>query len=137
MERLVIDSSILAASFLGSDQFHQASLIYIGGLENGDFTFDIPFLAVVEVLSAVSTQVQTNRLDILARVQDSLREWERTGKIVLHELNRQRMENVLIVAPRDRLRGSDSVIAALAEEIGLPLKTFDTEVLDRFPLAAR
>ena len=36
------------------------------------------------------------------------------------------------IAERHRLKGSDAVIAALAEELDVSLKTFDTEILARF-----
>jgi len=57
--------------------------------------------------------------------------------MVLYPLNRNRMELASSIAIRFRLRGADSVFAALAEELEIPLKTFDQEILDRFPLANR
>ena len=136
MERLVVDSSILAASFLESDRFHQDALIYITGLQNEDFSFHLPILVIVEVLSAVSRQVQRNRLAACARVNKSFSEWERTGKIVLYTLDRERMEHAKDIALRFRLKGADSVIAALAEELDIPLRTFDKEILDCFQRAS-
>lgn len=136
MERLVVDSSVLTASFLESDRFHQDSLTYITGLERGDYRFHLPILVVVEVLSAVSRQVQRYRLAALARVKESFREWERTGKIVLYTLDRERMEHSIDIAQRFRLKGADSVIAALAEELDIPLRTFDSEALHRFQRAS-
>ncbi len=42
------------------------------------------------------------------------------------------MDNAMYVAERHLLRGADSVIVALAEELDMPLKTFDVEILGRF-----
>ena len=42
------------------------------------------------------------------------------------------MDNAMYVAERHLLRGADSVIAALAEELAMPLKAFDLEILARF-----
>ncbi|HZA23057.1 MAG TPA: hypothetical protein VFA32_10715 [Dehalococcoidia bacterium] len=42
------------------------------------------------------------------------------------------MENAVTTAEQNRLRGADSVIAALAEELDLPVKTFDKDILARF-----
>ena len=137
MERLVVDSSILAASFLETDRFHQESINFIVGLENGGYTFHVPYLGLVEVISAVSRQPRTNRLAVLARTIQSLTDWEQTGVMVLYPLNRDRMELASSIAIRFRLRGADSVFAALAEELDIPLKTFDQEIPDRFPLANR
>ncbi|MCH7713086.1 MAG: type II toxin-antitoxin system VapC family toxin [Chloroflexi bacterium] len=137
MERLVVDSSVLAASFLESDRFHQESLDFIAGLENGSYTFHVPNLGPVEVLSAVSRQSRHSRLAVLARTSQSLIDWEQAGVMVLYPLDRDCMERSSTIAIRFRLRGSDSVFAALAEELDIPLKTFDQEILDRFPLANR
>lgn len=46
-----------------------------------------------------------------------------------------RMERASTVAIRFRLKGGDSVFGARAEEVGIPIKTFDQEILYRFPLA--
>ena len=40
------------------------------------------------------------------------------------------------VADKYGLRGADSVVVALAEELNMPLKTFDKEILDRFQRAS-
>jgi len=111
-------------------------MTYINGLESGEYSFHLPILVIVEVLSAVSRQVQRNRVAAFARVNESIDEWERTGKIVLYSLDRERMERAKDIALRFRLKGADSVIAALAEELAIPLKTFDSEVLDRFQRAS-
>jgi len=41
------------------------------------------------------------------------------------------MEISITIAEQNRLRGADSVIAALAEELDVPVKTFDQEILAR------
>ena len=132
MERIVVDSNIIVASFLEWQDFHQRSREYINALERGDYLFHLPMLVVVEVMSAISRQAQTNRLPLLARARKSLSDWERDGKIILYELDRDRTNNAVNIAEQSRLRGADAVIAALAEELDIPLKTFDAEVLARF-----
>ena len=137
MESIVVDSSILVASFLENEDKHQQALEYIGGLQRGDYVFHLPMLVVVEVIAAISRQSIAYRLAMLTRAGQSLRAWEQSGKISLYPLDQKRLELALTVAQRDRLRGADSVIAALAEELGLPLKTFDEEILNRFSQASR
>ena len=137
MESIVVDSSILVASFLENEDKHQQALAYIGGLQRGDYVFHLPMLVVVEVVAAISRQTIDNRLALLARSGQSLRAWGQSGKISLYPLDQARLEHSVTVAQRDRLRGADSVIAALAEELGLPLKTFDEEILNRFSQASR
>jgi len=64
-------------------------------------------------------------------------DWEQDGTLMLYPLDRNRMDHASDIALRYRLSGLDCVFAALAEELGIPIKTFDQEILDRFPLANR
>jgi predicted nucleic acid-binding protein len=132
MEHVVIDSSVLVAYLLESDEFHQRSRHYVDGLEKGDYTFHLPMLVAVEVMASVSRRPQGNRLAIINAWQRTLLDWESDGKAILYPLDRNRMDSAVNIAQRHRLRGSDAVIAALAEELGMPLRTFDTELQQRF-----
>ena len=136
MERIVVDSNIIVSSFLVQEDFHQRAQIYINGLERGDYIFHLPMLVVVEVMAAISRQAQRDRLPLLARARKSVADWERDGKIVLYELDRDRMDSAVSAAEQYRLRGSDVVVAALAEELDMSLKTFDREILARFSRSA-
>jgi predicted nucleic acid-binding protein len=42
------------------------------------------------------------------------------------------MESAINITEQHRLRGADSVIAALADELNIPLKTLDREILARY-----
>ena len=132
MEQIAVDSNVIVASFLDWEDFHQRGQSYINGLESGDYTFHLPMLVVVEVTSAIGRRARRGRQALLTTWKQNVADWEKDGKLVLYPLERDRMENAVNIAIRDRLRGSDAVIAALAEELELPLKTFDNEVLDRF-----
>jgi predicted nucleic acid-binding protein len=137
MEPIVVDSNVLIASFLEQDRFHQRSQQYIDGLEGGDYTFHLPMLVMVEVIAAIRRQTQGNRQQaLLLRAKKSLYDWERDAKIIPYTLDRLRMENSISVAEQHALEGADSIIAALAEELDLPLKTFDTGIWDRFMRAS-
>ena len=136
MESLVVDSSIIAASFLESDSFHEIGRNYINLLERGDYIFHLPMLVVVEVVSAISRRVVKNRQALLIRALKSLKDWEDGGKIVLYPLDRDRMYNGVAVALLHRLRGSDALIGSLAAELHLPLRTTDQEMLDRLERAS-
>lgn len=132
MEQVVVDSNIIVASFLQSEDFHQKGQEYINGLENGDYIFHLPLLVVVEVTAAISRRAQRNRQALLTTWRQNIVDWERDGKIILYALDRDRMDRAVNTAERHRLRGSDAVIASLAEELDFSLKTFDMEVLARF-----
>lgn len=132
MEQIVVDSNVLIAYLVDSEPFHLRAQQYISGLENGDCAFHLPMLAVVEVTSAVTRRSQRNGLALLSRWQKTVIDWERDGKILLYPLDHDRMDSAVNAAQRHRLRGADSVIVALAEELDMPLKTFDVEILARF-----
>ena len=93
-------------------------------------------LVIVEVMAAISRQVQKYRVPLLSRARKSISDWETEGKIVIYELSIERMDSAVHMAEQNRLRGSDAVIAALAQELDVELKTFDKEVLDRFSRAS-
>ena len=136
MEHLVVDSSVMVASFLPLDIWHERSQLYINGLENGDYTFHLPMLVIVEIMAAISRQSQTNRQALLTRASKSLSDWEQDGKTVLYEFDRDRMDRAVNIARTYRFKGgADSAIAALAEELDIALKTFDMEVLANFQRA--
>ena len=132
MEHLVLDANVLVASFIESESFHDRGKIYIDNLESGEYVFHVPMLVIVEVLSALGRRSQGNRQAMVSRAQQSLDVWEQSGKVVLYPLDRNRMERAVAVAQRHRLRGADAVVASLAEELDMPLKTFDNEILSRF-----
>ena len=137
MESIVVDSSIIVSSFLESDNFHEIGRNYINLLENGDYVFYLPMLVVVEVMSAISRRTGQNRLPLMITWEQNIADWERDGKLMLYPLDRQRLNDALITAERYRLKGSDTIIAALAEELDLPLRTADGEMLDRLERASR
>lgn len=132
---LVVDSSVIAASFLPEDAHHIAANAYIDGLERGDYVFHLPMLVVVEVSAAIRRQSRHWRRSY--RIwQAKLEQWEREGKVILYPLNRERMEGAALAALGRRLRGADSIISGLAEELNMPLRTFDRELRERGPGAA-
>ena len=106
------------------------------GLENGEHIFHLPMLVVIEVASAIGRRALKNRAALLAVWRKNIVDWERDRKLFLYPLNRERMRRAVISAEQHRLRGGDSVVAALAEELDMPLKTFDTEIQDRFERAS-
>ena len=120
MEPIVIDSDIIVASFLDFETHHSDARRY-----------------VVEVTSAIRRRARNNRAVFLNIWQQNVVDWEQDGKLVLYSLGRDRMNNSRNFAERYGLRGSDSVIASLAEELGFSLRTFDREILERYQQASQ
>lgn len=134
-EPLVVDSSVIAASFIREDEHYRQGREYIEALERGDYVFHLPMLVVVEVSSAIRRRVR-RWAPAYNRWQNQLAQWEHDGRVILHPMDRGRMENSVIAARDRRLSGADSVVAALAEELNMPLRTFDAELLERGPQAS-
>jgi predicted nucleic acid-binding protein len=132
VEQLVVDASVLVASFLVDEPNHWDALSYVSGLTNGDCHFHLPQLAVVETLAAINRRVPVHQEAYVWAVRTSFEEWLAQEKLTLYDLNTARAGHAVAIALRDRLRGSDAVYAALADELGFPLKSYDTEHLRRF-----
>ena len=135
-EPLVVDSSVIAAAFIREDEHHQKGVEYINALRRGEYVFHLPMLVVVEVTSAIRRRDRRYQW-AGRRWRSDLAQWERERKVFLYPMSRERMEHSVATARRRRLRGADSVVAALAEELNMPLRTFDGELLLRGPEASR
>ena len=136
MESRVVDSNIFVASFLVNEEKHQQALEYINGLERGDFTFHLPMLANVEVTSAIRRRATRNWVGLVSTWKLSVSDWERDGLLIMYPLDRVRMDKASDIALQYRLRGLDCLFAELALELDVPIKTFDKELLERFPTAS-
>ena len=91
-EPLVVDSSLIAASYIPSDDHHEMGLEYTNALDRGEYVFHLPMLVVVEVTSAIRRRDRRWRW-AGRRWQNDLEQWESDGKVILYPLNRARMEN--------------------------------------------
>ena len=132
---LVVDSSVIAASFIPEDVHHREARDFVDGLDRGDYVFHLPMLVVVEVSAVIRRRLR--RWWRPYRIwRAKLEQWEREGKVILYPLTRERMEGAALAALGRRLRGADSIISALAEELNMPLRTFDRELRERGPGAA-
>ena len=135
MASSVIDSNVIVASFLSWEPNHQQGREIIEGLDDGEDEFHLPMLVVVEVAAAIRRR-SGYWMAMQAVWNQNVLDWEAGGKLVLYPLERTRMDLAISVTQRIGLRGSDSVVVTLAEELRLPLRTFDQEIIDRVPLAS-
>lgn len=131
-EDLVADSSLLAAYFLESDSFHQSAQEFIAQFDNGHYRLHVPMLVLVETIAAIRRRLGPNWQAKVNEALAAVYEWERQGRLILYPLDRRAMEGALRISQRFGFKGADSVIAALAEDLGYSLKTFDNEILNRF-----
>lgn len=136
MVSIVIDSSVIAASFLVDEENHQQALKYINGLEGGDYTFHLPMLAIIEVTSAIRRRDIRNWIALVSTWKKSVADWEQGGLLTIYPLNRDRMNKAADIAAQYGFRAQDCIFAELALELDIPIKTFDRELLARFPTAS-
>jgi predicted nucleic acid-binding protein len=69
-------------------------------------------------------------------LKKTFQEWSLNGRIVLHGLDEQFMEQALIAAVRYKTRGADTTFVALADQLTIPLKTFDSDIIARYSSAS-
>lgn len=119
-----------------NEEKHQQALEYINGLERGDYTFHLPMLANVEVTSAIRRRATRNWIGLVSTWKLNVSDWERDGLLILYPLDRDRMDKASGIALQYRLRSLDCIFAQLALELNVPIKTFDQELLTRFPTAS-
>ena len=135
MEDVVADSSLLVAYFLESDAFHHSAREFMAELDSGGYKLHLPMLVMVETISAIRRRLGQNSQATVNDALAAIYQWEHQEKVVLYPLNRERMEAALGLAEGNALRGADSIVAALSEELGVALKTYDNEILRRFQRA--
>ena len=132
----MIDSNIFVASFLVNEEKHHQALEYINGFERGDYTFHLPMLAFIEVTSAIRRRATQSSVALISTWRQNVADWERDGSLIMYPLDRDRMDKAAVIALQYGFKGGDCVFAELALELDVPIKTFDEELLDRFPTAS-
>ena len=86
----------------------------------------LPTLALSEITGAISRV--SNDLD---RARAVLAQFEQLPSVPFHALDRELATAAANIAIDLRLRGADAVYVALAARHGLPLITWDRELLER------
>lgn len=127
---------MIVASFLANEANHQRALEYINGLERGDYIFHLPMLANIEVTSAIRRRTTHNWIALVSAWVRSVADWERDGLLIMYPLDRDRMNKASGIALQYGFRAQDCIFAELALELDIPIKTFDQELLERFPAAS-
>lgn len=130
MKEIAVDSNVFIAAWLKEDQYHNEAIKYVENLRAGQCLFHASMLVPVEVCSAVLRRTKSPARAYLAKRE--IENWVGDGYIRLYPLDGERMTKAQQIALRDKLRGHDAVIAAVAEELQLEFLTFDREILVRF-----
>ncbi|MBI4236523.1 MAG: type II toxin-antitoxin system VapC family toxin [Chloroflexi bacterium] len=135
MADLVVDSNAWVAAYLREDPNHGSAQRFFTEFREGLHICHLPRLVLIEVCAAIIRQTQ-NRAFVM-RSQQDFSGWEQRGLVNWYDLNAQRTGQAIGIATSYRLRGADSVVAALGDEINAAVLTFDAEILARYPNARR
>jgi len=130
VKEVAIDSNVFIAAWLKQDQYHSDAMKFMENLRAGEYLFHISMLVPVEVCSAILRRTKSIITAYLAIRE--IENWVGDGFIWLYPLDGERMTKAQEIALRDELKGSDAIIAAIAEELELELITFDKEILKRY-----
>ena len=134
MANLVVDSNVWVAAFLSNDRYHSQATQFLAQFQSGAYHCHLPYLVLAETCASIARQVQVNGMAYVLRVRWSFENWTHRGMITWYDVNQSRTYsamdfNLQLLLP---LKGSDSIIAYLSQELGCTLRTFDTEILDRY-----
>ncbi|MBI4310839.1 MAG: PIN domain-containing protein [Chloroflexi bacterium] len=136
MAEFVVDASVWVAYWLRRPLQYPIALQFVQELRLGEHSCHLPNLALVEVCASVLREIPrpSQSLALYTQVRQTFAEWENARLVQFYELTRPHATNAIeLNAPMPRhLRGADSVYAALFQELGMPLKTFDTEIQQRY-----
>ena len=131
----VVDSNVWIASFLPQDTWHQHVQQFLSEFQAGQHTCHLPSLVLIETCGAIARRTQGNPILEVSRARRSFTGWEQAGLIHWYQLDQSRVDRAVDTSAQLRLKGGDGIIVALAQELNLPLKTFDTEIRQRCPNA--
>jgi len=126
MADFVIDSSVLVASLIPSDEFFRNGVSVVRKVLTRQKIACASVIVPVEVCSAIVRR--TGDTDNAREARMQLQKWARLGLLELVDLNKRRMDKAQELAIKYSIKGMDAVIVQVADERSLPILTFDKEL---------
>jgi predicted nucleic acid-binding protein len=123
---VVVDASIWVARLVSQDEFHQAVKKWMGEKRAEGMQFISPTLLLVEVSGAIARRTGDPALG-----KRALTHLENLPGLRLVEMDHELVHAAALLAARLGLRGADSLYGATAQQLGLPLVTFDVDQRER------
>jgi predicted nucleic acid-binding protein len=130
LDTYAIDSSVVVASLVPSDEFYSEGTLVVNRLlgSNDDVVYASAILPV-EVCSAIARR---SRDRANAReVRSQIASWVKLGRLRILYLNSARMASAAQIGIEYYLRGMDAIVAQAAREKRVPLVTFDLDFAER------
>ena len=124
---IVLDASVWISGIRPDETHYQVSRRWLAQRRGDGAPIAVPVHFLVEVASAFSRPVDGSEAEGLDALQTVLDE----RLIERFELDDELAESAARAAARCRIRAGDALYVALAQELDVPLITWDGQVLDR------
>jgi predicted nucleic acid-binding protein len=123
----VLDASVWVSRTITTDGNHVAATNWITNHLRAHGTFIAPTLFEVEIAAAISRVTKDKQL--AGKEVRQLSRLNARGVIRLVPTNATIIKTATTLAANHGLRAVDAIYAALAQRVGIPLVTFDQELL--------
>lgn len=125
-----LDASVWVSALFPNEHNHEAGLSWLNAWMSANLPISVPDLFAAEVASAVARRHRdpVSGLRTLADLRA-----EPTMDII--RLSQAAWRSAADFAAQYLIRGADAVYVALAEDLGVPLVTWDQELLNRASVA--
>ena len=134
-QEIVVDTNVFIVSLIDQSRLNAEeqkqrplAVSYINGLQSGRYVIHLPRIAVIEIAGV--TRVKAG-IAIAAAIKNRLAQWVGLGLIRLYDLQEPRttLATDLVIqhnlSRRRSLSAPDATFIALAEELEIPLITFE------------
>src|SRR5437588_6049695 len=123
---VVVDASVWVSRLIDHDVNHDASLLWIERyIAEGGFLV-APALILVEVAAAISRQM--GEIDL---AKETARNLDSASEMHIVPLDNALVQAAVEVAADLQLRAGDAIYVAVAQQLNIPLVSWDREQLDR------
>jgi predicted nucleic acid-binding protein len=122
----VVDASVLVSALVAEDVHHQVSLNWLRGQMLEGSLLVAPVLLSVEIGGAIARRTGDTELGHRAVAQ-----LQRMSSLRLVSIDRRLGQHATELAINLRLRGADAVYVAVADQLSLPLISWDVEQRER------
>ena len=122
----VIDSSVWVSRLMTIEVHHAVSAGWISRLVAGGSAIELPVSVLAEVSGAVARRTGSRET-----ARSALEGIMRLPNIILFDIDEQLAKLAADIASRVRMKGMDSIFAALAISLSVPLFTWDREQFQR------
>ncbi len=122
----VLDASVCVAFFRQDEPGHQTARAWLTAAADHEESLVAPVILLAEVASALGRAMPESQP--VTAVIELLR--SRT-LVQLFAVDEKLAARAAIIAATHRIRGSDAIYVALADQLAIPLVTFDRQQLER------